>query len=47
MSCSVCSAFLCIGTCFEDGDYCDFKLKMDAKPMEYWPPVFTQGKGYK
>ena len=22
-------------TCFEDGDYCDFKLKMDAKPMEY------------
>lgn len=34
-------------TCFEDGDYCDFKLKMDAKPMEYWPPVFTQGKGYK
>ena len=34
-------------TCFEDGDYCDFKRKMDAKPMEYWPPVFTQGKGYK
>ena len=34
-------------TCFEDGDYCDFKLKMDAKPMEYWPPVFTQGNGYK
>ena len=34
-------------TCFEDGDYCDFKLKMDAKPMEYWPPVFRQGKGYK
>lgn len=34
-------------TCFEDGDYCDFKLKMDARPMEYWPPVFTQGKGYK
>lgn len=34
-------------TCFEDGDYCDFKLKMDASPMEYWPPVFTQGKGYK
>ncbi|MBR3304916.1 MAG: L-2-amino-thiazoline-4-carboxylic acid hydrolase, partial [Firmicutes bacterium] len=27
-------------TCFEDGDYCDFKLKLDAKPMEYWPPVF-------
>jgi len=34
-------------TCFEDGDYCDFKLKLDAKPMEYWPPVFEQGKGYK
>ena len=24
-------------TCFEDGDYCDFKLKLDANPMEYWP----------
>ena len=34
-------------TCFENGDYCDFKLKMDAKPMQYWPPVFKQGKGYK
>jgi hypothetical protein len=34
-------------TCFEDGDYCDFKLKTDAEPMRYWPPVFTQGKGYK
>lgn len=34
-------------TCFEDGDYCDFKLKIDEKPMEYWPPVFGQGKGYK
>ena len=34
-------------TCFEDGDYCDFKLKLGTKPMEYWPPVFTQGKGYK
>lgn len=34
-------------TCFEDGDYCDFKLKIDATPMEYWPPVFEQGKGYK
>ena len=34
-------------TCFEDGDYCDFKLKLDAKPMEYWPPVFEHGKGYK
>lgn len=34
-------------TCFEDGDYCDFKLKLNAKPMAYWPPVFAQGKGYK
>ena len=34
-------------TCFEYGDYCDFKLKIDANPMEYWPPVFTQGKGFK
>ncbi|MBP3735884.1 MAG: L-2-amino-thiazoline-4-carboxylic acid hydrolase [Lachnospiraceae bacterium] len=34
-------------TCFEDGDYCDFKLKIDASPMNYWPPVFQQGKGYK
>lgn len=34
-------------TCFEDGDYCDFKLKIGAEPMPYWPPVFTQGKGYK
>ncbi len=34
-------------TCFEDGDYCDFKLKVNAEPMEYWPPVFAQGKGYK
>lgn len=34
-------------TCFETGDYCDFKLKLDAKPMAYWPPVFTQGKGYR
>lgn len=34
-------------TCFEDGDYCDFKIKAGEKPMEYWPPVFTQGNGYK
>lgn len=33
-------------TCF-DGDYCDFKLKTNAETMPYWPPVFTQGKGYK
>ena len=34
-------------TCFEDGDYCDFKLKLDAKPLPYWPPVFTQENKYK
>ncbi len=34
-------------TCYADGDYCDFKLKLDAKPLGAWPPVFTQGKGYK
>lgn len=22
-------------TCFEDGDYCDFKLKLSAKPLPY------------
>ena len=33
-------------TCF-DGPYCDFKLKAAAEPMPYWPPVFTQGRGYK
>ncbi len=33
--------------CFEDGDYCDFNLKMNAKLMTCWPSVFTQGKGYK
>lgn len=34
-------------TCFEDGDYCDFKLKINEKPLPWWPPVFSQGKGYK
>ena len=34
-------------TCFEDGDYCDFKLKLDVEPMAYWPPVFAQRRGYK
>lgn len=33
-------------TCF-DGGYCDFKLKVDAETMPYWPPVFMQDKGYK
>lgn len=34
-------------TCFENGDYCDFKIKVGEKPMAYWPPVFQQGKGYQ
>ncbi len=34
-------------TCMDEDGYCDFKLKADAEPMPYWPPVFTQGKGYK
>ncbi len=34
-------------TCFEDGDYCDFKLKLDAQPLAYWPPVFRQDNPYK
>ena len=34
-------------TCFEDGDYCDFKLKIGAKPLPYWPPVFRQDNPYK
>lgn len=31
-------------TCFDDGDYCDFKLKLSAKPMDYDPPVFHAGE---
>ena len=34
-------------TCYEDGDYCDFKVKLGAPILDAWPPVFTQGKGYK
>ena len=34
-------------TCFEDGDYCDFKLRLGEKPLEYWPPVFAQENKYK
>ena len=34
-------------TCFADGDYCDFKLKIDAEPPAWWPPVFQQGGGFK
>ena len=34
-------------TCFADGDYCDFKLKIGSPTVPYWPPVFEQGKGLK
>ena len=34
-------------TCFEDGDYCDFKIKKGADPLPYWPPVFKQNNPYK
>lgn len=34
-------------TCVEEGGYCDFKLKTAAEPLPYWPPVFSQGQGYR
>lgn len=34
-------------TCMEEGGYCDFKLKTAAEPLPYWPPVFSQGRGYR
>ncbi len=34
-------------TCFMNGDYCDFKLKLGEKPLPYWPPVFTQDNPYQ
>ncbi|MBQ8159110.1 MAG: L-2-amino-thiazoline-4-carboxylic acid hydrolase [Clostridia bacterium] len=34
-------------TCFQSGDYCDFKLKLDAEPLSYWPPVFRQDNPYQ
>ncbi|MDO4538970.1 MAG: L-2-amino-thiazoline-4-carboxylic acid hydrolase [Coriobacteriales bacterium] len=34
-------------TCFEDGDYCDFKVKCGAEPLSPWPPVFMQDNRYK
>ena len=34
-------------TCMEECGYCDFKLKTAAEPLPYWPPVFSQGKGYR
>ena len=34
-------------TCFADGDYCDFCIKPGGEIMKAWPPVYTQGKGFK
>lgn len=34
-------------TLADGGEYCDFKLKKNAEPLDYWPPVFKQDKGYK
>lgn len=34
-------------TCLEEGGYCDFKLKINAEPLPYWPPVFSQKNDYK
>ncbi len=34
-------------TCAEEDGLCDFKLKLCAQPMPYWPPVFSQGNGYR
>lgn len=34
-------------TIAQGDDYCDFKLKSGAETLKYWPPVFTQGEGYK
>lgn len=34
-------------TCFNDGDYCDFNIKPGGEVLKGWPPVFTQGKGYR
>jgi hypothetical protein len=28
-------------------EHFDFKLKADAKPLDWWPPVFQQGGGFK
>lgn len=34
-------------TCYEDGDYCDFKVKLGAPILKAWPPVFQQEGVYK
>ena len=33
-------------TCM-DGGYCDFKLKLGAEPLPYWPPVLAQANDYR
>ena len=39
--------FIRTKTLCQDGDFCDFKLKNDATPLPYWPPVFSQDNPYK
>ena len=34
-------------TCWADGDYCDFKVRLGAPILKAWPPVFLQKEGYK
>lgn len=34
-------------TCMEEGGYCDFKLKLNAAPLPYSPPVFSQDNSYR
>ena len=34
-------------TCFEDGDYCDFMIQRNAKPLPYWPLVSQGNSGCK
>ena len=29
------------------GGYCDFKRKLGAEPLPYWPPVLTQANDYR
>ena len=32
---------------YMDGGYCDFKLKLSAEPLPYWPSVLTQANDYR
>ena len=34
-------------TCFEDGDYCDFNVKLGAPILKAWPSVLILGQGYQ